>query len=360
VVHGSGGGAEALGDVGDRPSQLRIPILPFKLNQDRRHHIPRQRHKVTNSLGALLRSRPAYDASLRQRGSLTVWFTDEAIAAWAAEPRTTRGGQPWYSSLAILTALTVRAVFRLAYRQAEGLLGSIIGLLGLGLRVPDHTTLSRRAATLDVPRPGNADAGAGGEPMHLLVDSTGLKLCGKGEWLLEKHGTATRRSWRALHLGVDADTGRIVACTLTAKNVDDASQAGPLLDQVAGAVASFTGDGAYDQNRVYAGVAERHPEAAVVVPPRSTAVPSETAESAPTQRDRHLQHIAENGRMAWQKASGYTKRARIEATMGRWKQVIGDGLRAHTNERRATEVAVAVHALNRMLDLGRPSYVRVA
>ncbi len=227
-------------------------ILPFKLNQDRRRHIPRQRHRVTNW--------PAYDASLRQRGSLTVWFTDDAIAGWAAEPRTTRGGQPWYSLLAILTALTIRAVFRLAYRQAEGLLGSVIGLLGLSLRVPDHTTLNRRAATLEVPRPGNADAGAGSEPMHLLVDSSGLKLCGRGEWLLEKHGTATRRSWRMLHLGVDAGTGRIVASTLTPKYVDDASQAGPLLDQVAGPVASFTGDGAYDRDRVYAGVAERHPK----------------------------------------------------------------------------------------------------
>jgi len=352
VVQGSGGGSEALSDVRNRPPQLRMPILPFKLNQDRRRHIPRQRHRVTNW--------PAYDASLRQRGSLTVWFTDDAIAGWAAEPRTTRGGQPWYSSLAILTALTIRAVFRLAYRQAEGLLGSVIGLLGLALPVPDHTTLSRRAATLEVPRPGHADAGAGNEPMHLLVDSTGLKLCGKGEWLLEKHGTATRRSWRMLHLGVDAETGRIVASTLTRKDVDDASQAGPLLDQIAGAVASFTGDGAYDQDRVYAGVAQRHPDAAVVVPPRATAMPSEMAESAPTQRDSHLQQIVEHGRMAWQNTSGYNKRARVEATMNRWKQVIGDELRAHTDERRASEVAVAVHALNRMLDLGRPSYVRVA
>jgi len=294
---------------------------------------------------------------------LTVWFTDEAVDAWVAEPRTTRGGQPWYSPLAILTALTLRAVFRLAFRQTEGLIGSIIGLLGLSLRVPDHTTLSRRAATLEVPRPRSSsspDAGGAAEPLHLLVDSTGLKLCGPGEWLIEKHGTRTRRSWRKLHLGVDADTGQIVATVLTTHDVDDGSQAGPLLDQVAGPVASFTGDGAYDQDGVYASVAERHPEATIIVPPRATAVPSQTAESAPTQRDRHLQHIADHGRMAWQTASGYTKRARAEAAIGRWKQVIGDRLRAHTDERRATEVDVAAHVLNRMLDLGRPSYVRLA
>src|SRR3954465_15311841 len=118
--------------------------------------------------------------------------------------------------------------------------------------------------------------------------------------------------------------------------------------------------GLHTLDGVYASVAERYPEAEVVVPPRATAVPSERAERAPTQRDRHLQHIAEHGRMAWQRASGYTKRARAEAAIGRWKQVIGDRLRAHTDERRATEVDVAVHVLNRMLDLRRPSYVRTA
>jgi DDE family transposase len=170
--------------------------MPFKLNQDRRHHIPRQQRKVTNW--------PAYDASLRQRGSLTIWFSGEAIMSWRAEPRTTRGGQPWYSELAILTALTLRAVFRLAYRQTEGLIGSLMRLLGLDLPVPDHTTLSRRAATLEVPRPrsgSSPDAGRDAAPVHLLVDSTGLKLCGPGEWLIEKHGTKTRRSWRKLVWG---------------------------------------------------------------------------------------------------------------------------------------------------------------
>ena len=181
-------------------------------------------------------------------------------------------------------------MFRLAYRQAEGLIGSIIALLGLALCVPDHTTLSRRSATLEVSRRQRPSTGAGGgeaAPMHLLVDSTGLKLCGAGEWLLEKHGTHARRSWKKPHLGVDADTGRILASALTDWD------------------------------------------------------------------------IAEHGRMGWQKASGYTARARAEAAIGRWKQVIGDRLRAHTDERRVTEVEVAVHALNRMLELGRPIYARM-
>src|SRR5215218_5449873 len=234
---------------------------------------------------------------------------------------------------------------------------SVIGLLGLDLAIPDHTTLCRRAETLEVPRPRPR---SDGEPMHLLVDSTGLKLCGAGEWLIEKHGTRTRRSWRKLHLGMDAGTGQIVAAVLTDKDADDGSQVGPLLDQVAAPVVSFTADGAYDQEGVAAAVAERHPEAVVIVPPRSTAVPSETAATAPTQRDQHLQAIAEMGRMGWQKASGYNIRARVEATMGRFKQVIGDGLRSRTDQRRATEVEVAVRALNRMLELGRPESVRIA
>src|SRR4051812_29022283 len=134
---------------------------------------------------------------------------------------------------------------------------------------------------LEVPRPRKS-----GEAVHLLVDSTGLKLCGAGEWLLEKHGTRTRRSWRKLHLGMDAETGPIVAAALPPNDVDDGSQVGPLLDQVTAPVASFTGDGAYEQEGVAAAVVEGHLEALVIVPPRSTAVPSETAESAPTQRDR--------------------------------------------------------------------------
>jgi hypothetical protein len=322
--------------------------VPFKANAGRRHRIPKQRYRVTNW--------SEYDAALRQRGSLTVWFTDDAIAAWRAEPRTTRGGQAHYSALANKTALTLRAVFRLALRQTEGLVGSILRLLGLDLAVPDHSTLSRRAETLDVPKPYPSSGG----PIHLLVDSTGLRLCGSCEWLIEKHGARRRRSWRKLHIGVDADTGQILASELTSHDVDDGSQVEPLLDQIPGPLASFIGDGAYDQAGIYGTVAKRHPDADVIVPPRSTAVPSDIAESTPTQRDRHLQSIAEHGRMGWQKRSGYIRRALVEASMSRLKRVMGDGLRSQIDQRRRTEVAIAIHALNRMLELGRPKSVRIA
>jgi hypothetical protein len=296
-----------------------------------------------------------YDAALRARGSLTVWFTPEAVAAWAAAPRTTRGGQPSYSDQAIATALTLRAVFRLALRQTEGLIGSILQLLDLDLAVPDHSTLSRRAATLEVPRPK-----AGSAPVHLLVDSTGLKLCGPGEWLVEKHGTKRRRSWRKLHLATDADTGHLVASVLTDKDADDGSQTSQLLDRIDGPVASFIGDGAFDRGDVYAEVAARHPAADVIVPPRANAVPSDTAETAPTQRDAPLRCIAERERMGWQRVSGYNWRALVEADISRWKRAIGEGLRSQTDGRQATEVAIAADVLNRMLELGRPEYVRIA
>jgi len=322
--------------------------VPFKANAVRRHRIPKQRYRVTNWA--------EYDASLRQCGSLTVWFSDEAIAAWRAEPRRTPGGQPHYSAMAIKTALTLRAVFRLALRQTEGLIGAILRLLGLDLAVPDHSTLSRRAVTLEVPKSPPSSKG----PVHLLVDSTGLRLCGPGEWLIEKHGTQRRRSWRKLHIGVDAHTGQILASELTTSDLDDGSQVEPLLDQIPGPLASFMGDGAYDQAGIYGTIATSHPEAEVIVPPRSTAVPSDMAESIPTQRDRHLRSIAEHGRVGWQKRSGYTRRALVETSISRFKRVIGVALHSRTNRRRATEVTLAIQALNRMLELGRPKSIRIA
>ena len=177
--------------------------MPFKHHAEHRHHIPKPRYRVMNG--------PEYDAALRRQGSLTMWFTDAAIAAWRAEPRTTPGGQPHYSVLTIMTALTMRAVLGLALRQTEGLSGSVIALLGLDLTVPDHSTLSRRRTTLDMPPLRRSGTGS----LHLLVDTTGLKRGGAGEWLVERPGTSRRRSWRKLHLGVDGESGEILAIELT-------------------------------------------------------------------------------------------------------------------------------------------------
>lgn len=164
------------------PLPLWSAAMPHKANSTHRHHIARPKRRVLNWA--------EYDAPLRQRGSLTVWVTGEAIAHWKAAPQITPGEQPSYSDLAITTALMLRAVFRLALRQTEGLIGSVLRLLGLDLPVPDHSTIARRARTVTLPRSQRPFGG----PVHLLVDSTGLKLCGPGEWLIEKHGTSKRRS----------------------------------------------------------------------------------------------------------------------------------------------------------------------
>ena len=229
-------------------------------------------------------------------------------------------------------------------------------LLEIDLPVPDHTTLSRRACDLVIHDHG----GIGNGDLHLIVDSTGLKLRGAGEWLFEKHGTAKRRSWRKLHVGIDADTGEIVAFDLTDKDVDDASHVAPLLDQLSEAPASFMGDGAYDRASILEAILAKNPNAEFIVPPCKGAVTGPTAATSPTQRDQHVLAINAHGRMNWQKTTGYNKRSRVEASIGRYKRVIGDSLKARDDPRRVTEVAIAIKSLNRMRKLGQANFLRVA
>ncbi len=322
--------------------------MPFKFHSRGRRHIPRQKHRVTNWR--------EYESALRNRGSLTIWFTDEAIANWKAQPRTTPGGQRHYSDLAIETALTLRAVFRLALRQSEGLIGSIMRMLNIDLPVPDHSTLSRRACGLKIHKAEKTrTAGA----LHLIIDSTGLKLRGAGEWLFEKHGTTKRRAWRKLHIGIDAESGEIVASDLTDKDVDDASHVEPLLEQLDVAPASFMADGAYDRIAVHDALIARNPHALFIVPPCKGVVPSPNAATSPTQRDQHVLDINAHGRSNWQKASGYNRRSKVEAHISRYKRVIGDTLKSRDDVRRVTEVAIAVKSLNRMRELGQAHFVRV-
>jgi transposase len=318
--------------------------MPYKFNESRRHKIPRARYRVTNW--------PEYDAALVQRGSITVWFTDEAVAAWHAPATGARGGQPIYSAIAIETGLALRLVFHQPLRQTEGLLRSIAEVLGIPIAIPDHTTLSRRGGGLTI-LPKHIDRA---EPLHLLVDSTGIKIYGEGEWLDQKHGIRSHRRWRKLHLGMNADTHEIVAVELTPDDVGDVSEVPHLLDQIDADVASMTADGAYDGDTVYDAVIERHPEAAVIIPPRVTAV---TGGTTSIQRDHHIATIAKHGRIGWQRRSGYNRRSLIETAMFRYKTIIGRRLHARTLPNQRTEAKIGCNALNRMTALGMPASARI-
>ena len=294
---------------------------------------------------------PEYDAALVRRGSLTVWFTAEAVAAWHAPATREQGGQPIYSAIAIETGLALRLVFHQPLRQTEGLLRSIADVLGVDITIPDHTTLSRRGVGLTI----LLKCVDRSEPLHLLVDSTGLKIYGEGEWLDQKHGIRSRRRWRKLHLGIDAVTHEIVASELTPDDVGDVSEMPALLDQIDAEVASMTADGAYDGETVYDAVAERHPKAAVIIPPRATAVPNELAT---TQRDRHIAVIEEHGRMGWQRRSGYNRRSLVETAMYRYKTVVGQRLHTRTLPNQQTEAKIGCNVLNQKSTLGMPVTVR--
>ena len=323
--------------------------MPFKHHAAHRHRVPKARYRVQNW--------PAYEAGLKRRGNLTLWLDEAAIAGWQAPRRTTPGGQAWYSDAAIELVLMLRVVFHLALRQAEGFGASVLRLLGQALRVPDHTTLSRRSRSFAGRQPKVAPHG----PLHLVIDSTGLKLFGQGEWNEEKHGRA-RRSWRKIHIGVDASTGEIVACMLTDNGAGDAGQVPALLEQIEGEIASVTADGAYDGEPVYRAIAGHQPDPPpdVVIPPRASAVPSTEDAEPQSQRDRHIRLIAEKGRMAWQKATGYGRRSLAETAVGRFKGIVGAKLRARLLPAQQGEATIAVRVLNAMIRVAKPVSVRVA
>jgi hypothetical protein len=326
--------------------------MPYKANEPRRHKIPRARDKVRNW--------PAYDRALQQRGSLTVWVTPEALAAWHP-PRTGQRGRPRdYSDVAIETGHLLRLAFGRPWRQTEGLLHSLTTLLGVSVGVPDHTTFSRRSPGL-VLATALAQAQASG-PVHVVIDATGLKVYGAGEWLVETHGARGKRTWRKLHLAVDPSTGEILASELTSHDEGDAAQVGPLLDQIPGPLASVIADGAYDGEPVYRAVAERQPDppVAVIIPPRATATLSAAAGTTPSQRDQHIRMIQDKGRLGWQTAVGYGRRSLGETAMFRYKTVIGRSLRAWTLPAQKTEARVGCAVLNRMTRLGMPVSQRIA
>ncbi|TDJ30035.1 MAG: IS5 family transposase [Gammaproteobacteria bacterium] len=294
-----------------------------------------------------------YDRALVQRGDITLWISTDATKTWKPAPSGRRGGQRKFSDHAIETALTLRLVFNLPLRQAEGFLRSILSLMGVDLEAPDHTTLSRRSQHLDI-QLTRVDTTS---PIHFIIDSTGLSIVGEGEWAAAKYGGRGRRGWKKLHLGVDR-SGMIVAQALTHGSADDAKTALDLIDNVEGGISSFTADAAYDTLAIYNASTARGAE--VVIPPSKSATRSRQRRSRSSARDRTILRVKDIGRRQWKKESGYHQQARVENTFFRYKTIVGPRLRARHPGPQRTEVTIACNILNRMARLGRPESLAVS
>jgi hypothetical protein len=291
-----------------------------------------------------------YDRALVARGSLTVWFDAAFVREnWRPKANGKRGAPFLYSDQAIQVLLMMKGVFHLPYRALEGFARSLMRLMEWPLPIPDHTQMSRRARTLSVVIPRQARPG----PVHVVVDSTGLKVYGEGEWKVRQHGAGRRRTWRKVHLAVDADATDVIGVEVSTTAWTDAEVFPGLLDQVAGPIGQVDADGAYDTRAVYAAGSARG--ATVVVPPRANAAPWE----AEHPRTRALADIAEQGLAGWKTATSYHRRSLAENAIYRFKQIFGDRLTARRFETQVTEVHARVAALNTMTALGMPRSARI-
>jgi hypothetical protein len=293
-----------------------------------------------------IRNWPDYNSALVRRGSLTLWVEQGVVNRWrdtAAPAR--RGRRRTYSDLAIACALTLREVYHLPLRSTQGLVSSVLRLLGGDWPAPHYSTLSRRAASLDVRLPRLSK-----EPLHLAVDSTGVKLYGEGEWKVRLHGAEKRRTWRKLHLLVDHTTHEAVACSMSEQYVLDRKELPGLLKGVEGEVVEVLGDGAYDFQDCYKAIRARG--ARSVIPPQKRARLRSGAEFG--DRNAAVTRGREVGRDEWKKEAGYHRRSLAETAMMRLKTIFSDKLKAREWRRQETELRVRCAAMNRMTALGMP------
>ena len=288
----------------------------------------------------------AYEQALVQRGDVTRWLSADATDAWRPAPSGRPGAPKTFSDCAIETALTLRRIFRVPLRQAEGFVRSVLSLLGVDLAAPAHTTLSRRSQSRAVAFRRIPSRG----PLHLIVDSTGRSLVGEGEWAAVKHGGRGHRGWKTLHRAVDR-AGVIVAHALTEPTVDDATMGIDLSETVDDAIARVTADAAYETVAFYEAAGMR--DATVVVPPSKTARVSRRR-SRSRARDRTITDVRTLGRRRWKKEAGYHLQARVEHACFRYTSILGDRRRARSRGGRGAESVVACHVLNQMTELGRP------
>ena len=298
-----------------------------------------------------------YDKALVQRGSITIWLSDDLEEKWRYAGEKQLGGQFEYSAEAITIMLTVKNVFHLPNRATEGFVRSIFAIRKVNLPVPDHTTLSRRGKGLGVALPKKVNG-----HVDVVMDSTGLKIYGEGEWKVRTHGKSKRRTWRKLHLGVDPQSSEIEAVALTENSVSDADMVEPLLDQIHQEIDHFAGDGSYDKRKVYDSLQRHAPQAKVLIPPRKNAHIWQHGNTHAERltRDQNLRAVRKLGRKSWKENSGYHIRSLAETAMFRFKTIFDERLSAHLLETQATQVAICCAALNRMTHLGMPDSYKVS
>lgn len=300
---------------------------------------------------------PEYDKALVQRGSITFWMSDDFAKNWRYTGKKQRGSQFDYSSQAILVMLTVKEVFHLTNRQTEGFMCSLFQLRKINLPIPDHTTLSKRGKNLKVNLPKKTS-----QSLNIVMDSTGLKIYGEGEWKVRMHGVSKRRTWRKLHVGANPEDGEIQAVILTENNVSDDAVVEVLLEQIEQEIINFAADGAYDKRKVYDCLNAHSPEGSILIPPRKNAHiwKHGNTKAERLKRDENLRSIRKHGRKEWKKNSGYHVRSLAETTMFRLKTIFGGQLSARLLETQTTQALVRCAALNQMTHLGMPQSYKVA
>lgn len=310
-----------------------------------------------------------YNEALVKRGSLTFWFSEEILTHWHSKDRSKSRGRPKkYSDMAITCGLTLKAVFKLTFRSVEGFIKSLMDRLKTEAETPDYSLLCKRQRTLQINLPRNR--AKSGEGLHILVDSTGLKIFGEGEWKVRKHGYVKRRTWRKLHLAVNAKSQEIEAFQLTELNVQDGETLPHLLNEIEEQINGVTGDGAYDQYKIYKISKEKR--FTLIVPPKRDAKLATECTGFSTrkkhtlemlqalkERDSHIEKIRQIGRTEWKKEQSYHRRSLVETAMFRIKTLLGNRLSTRTWEHQKKEVAIWCQIINRMNLLGMPKTIAI-
>ena len=287
----------------------------------------------------------SYNRSLINRGKITFWFSPDIVDSWQAPPTGKAGAQPKYSDSAIEVLSVLRFRYGLKLRCTQGFAESLIDLMNLNIEIPNYTTLSRRLKTLSPQIERTIEAS---KDLHVVLDATGLKVYGEGEWKVRKHGYTKRRTWMKLHLGVDEKNSQIVAAVLTDNSFKDNEVFDDLLDQVGEDIEQISADGAYDSEACYQKSLDEGIN--LVTPPRRGARLKQHANSyaPPHPRDIHLREIRQIGRAEWKKKNNYHRRSISETAMYRFKVVFGDKLLSRCFSRQANEAFIKLNILNKM------------